>query len=199
MTLIIIEALFWLSSIAIAVYLVRHYFFTLVVLRNSRNHMNQLKVNYSSKSEVESTISILIPARNEGHVIGSCFHADLSETPYTRAAGESDEAVFADDDPHRTMWGTGNEDFVNDAWGFHDVVGALSGGRATRSDMFGYRFHLPDVITFRKKLAFTLEHGSSNNCTAKYRSVVYYYLKAGGPNRFIDGVPGRDMKRYFDY
>ncbi len=65
--------------------------------------------------------------------------------------------------------------------------------------MLGYRFHLSDAIPFKRKLAFTLEHGSSNNCTGKYRSVVYYYLKANGPNRFIDGVHGKDMKRYFDH
>jgi hypothetical protein len=141
----------------------------------------------------------LLRVRGEGHVIGCCFDVDLSETPYTRAAGESDEVVFADDDPQRTMWGTGNEDYVNDAWGFHDVVGPLSGGRATHSEIFGYRFHISDAIAFKKKLAFTLEHGSSNNCTGKFRSVVYYYLRGSGPNRFVDGVPGRDMKQYFDY
>ncbi len=141
----------------------------------------------------------LLRVHGEGHVIGCCFDADLSETPYTRAAGESDEAVFTDDDPQRTMWGTGSEDYVNDAWGFHDVVGPLSGGRATQSEIFGYRFHISDAMVFKKKLAFTLEHGSSNNCTGKYRSVVYYYLGRKGPNRFIDGVPRRDMKCYLDY
>jgi cellulose synthase/poly-beta-1,6-N-acetylglucosamine synthase-like glycosyltransferase len=65
--IIIIDALFCLSSIAIAVYLVRHYLFTLVVLRNSKK---QHKINRSAKSEFEPTVSILIPAHNEETVIG---------------------------------------------------------------------------------------------------------------------------------
>ena len=80
MILTIIEALFWLSSIAIAVYLVRHYFFTLVVLRNSKNHHN---VNRSAKSEFEPTVTILIPARNEEQVIGRLLQR-MTELTYPR-------------------------------------------------------------------------------------------------------------------
>ncbi|MCG2681275.1 MAG: DUF2961 domain-containing protein [Kiritimatiellae bacterium] len=140
----------------------------------------------------------ILRAYGKGHFIGCCFHVDLSETPCPRAGCEADDAVFVDDDPHRTMWGTGNEDYVNDAWGIHPVITPLSGGKNTdRKAFFGYRLHISDCIPFSRKLAFTLEHGSSNNCTGLYRSVAYYYLKSGASNVFIDGVPPRRINHYY--
>ncbi|MGD9126709.1 MAG: DUF2961 domain-containing protein [Planctomycetia bacterium] len=135
----------------------------------------------------------------EGHFVGCCFFVDWKEMPFERASCESDEAVFVDGDPKRMMWGTGNEDYLNDAWGFHKASGLLSGGVCKKDarSSFGYRFHISDTITFKKRLAFTLEHGSSNNCTGRYQSVGYYYVKPTGPNPFIDKIPKRDMKRYF--
>lgn len=35
---------------------------------------------------------------------------------------------------------------------------------------------ISDSIPFKKKINFTFEHGSSNNCSADYKSVAYYYL-----------------------
>ncbi len=67
MILTVLEALFTFSSIAMAVFLVRHYLFTLVVLRN---YKHSGKTNCPAKSECEPTISIIIPAHNEEQVIG---------------------------------------------------------------------------------------------------------------------------------
>ena len=142
----------------------------------------------------------LLRTWGEGHLVGCCFYVDWLEMPFFRASCESDEAVFIDSDPKRTMWGTGNEDYLNDAWGFHEASGLLSGGinKMDARNSFGYRFHISDAITFSKKLAFTLEHGSSNNCTGLYQSVAYYYVKPTGPNPSIDEIPKREMKRYHD-
>jgi hypothetical protein len=140
----------------------------------------------------------LLRVWGKGHFVGCCFHIDTAEMPYERACCESDHAVFIDDDPRRTMWGTGCEDYVNDAWGYHTNSGLLSGGTQwPNHTLFGYRLHVSDPITFNKKLSFTLEHGSSNNCTGRYRSVAYYYLKPAGPNPFIDGVAPRSSSKYF--
>lgn len=138
----------------------------------------------------------VLKAWGKGHFIGCSFHIECSETPFIRALGESDEAVFVDDDPALTMWGTGNEDYINDAWGFHNAYAPLAGGNFTPSWMFGYRFHISDCIPFQKKIAFTLEHGSSNTCTAVYKSVAYYYMAEGQPNPYIGGVPPRRMCKY---
>lgn len=154
------------------------------------------EVMYHRNSDGEGNYRILYVA-GEGHLVGTSFHVDFSETPFSRALYESDEAVFVDDDPKRTMWGTGNEDYINDAWGFHPVKGSLSGGRWEDSEFYGYRFHVADAIPFRKKLLFTLEHGTSNNCTAEYRSVAYYYMKPKERDEYINGVPERSMKNYF--
>ena len=138
----------------------------------------------------------LLKARGKGHFIGCSFHVNCSETPFIRSLCESDEAVFVDDHPSLTLWGTGNEDYINDAWGFHNAYTPLAGGNFTTDWMFGYRFHISDCIPFQKKISFTLEHGSSNNCTALYKSVAYYYLAEDKPNMYIGGVPPRRMCKY---
>lgn len=47
-------------------YLIRHYVFTLAVLRRAK----KAKVNFIVDKKYEPTVSILIPARNEEKVIG---------------------------------------------------------------------------------------------------------------------------------
>jgi len=68
---LIIESLniifIFLTSIII-IYLIRHYIFTLTVLRKSNNR--NLPPNTPAKLSFEPTVTILIPAHNEEHVIG---------------------------------------------------------------------------------------------------------------------------------
>jgi hypothetical protein len=138
----------------------------------------------------------LLRTWGEGHFIGDCFSIDGRESA-SRAIGECDEAVFIDDDPKRLMWGTGIEDYLSDAWGFHKFTGQFS-GVLKGNGLSGYRFHITDAITFKKKVTFTLEHGSSNNCSAIYKSIAFYYLKPTKPNPIIDeGWSPQDMGRYF--
>jgi len=67
---VIIEALeavfFFLTALMIA-YLVRHYIFTLTVLRRAKKAK---AVNVVSDAKYEPTVSVLIPARDEEKVIG---------------------------------------------------------------------------------------------------------------------------------
>jgi cellulose synthase/poly-beta-1,6-N-acetylglucosamine synthase-like glycosyltransferase len=66
------------------IYLVRHYIFTLVVLRNSKNaSKNPKKNNHSVFAEYEPTVSILIPAHNEEHVIAHLMER-MTELTYPR-------------------------------------------------------------------------------------------------------------------
>ena len=143
----------------------------------------------------------LLRAWGRGHYVGGCFFVDMAETPFVRSIVESDEAVFVDDDPARTMWGTGTEDYLNDAWGLHTFSQPLSGAggfyESGMRQVFGYRFHLSDAIAFDKKILFSLEHGSSNNCTARYRSVAYYYMAEEPHSEVLEGVAPRDMKKYW--
>lgn len=143
----------------------------------------------------------LLRAWGRGHYVGGCFWVDMTETPFVRSIVESDEAVFVDDDPARTMWGTGTEDYLNDAWGLHTFSRPLSGAGGFYESglrrVFGYRFHLSDAIAFERKILFTLEHGSSNNATARYRSVAYFYLAEEPLSEVQEGVAPRDMKKYW--
>jgi len=118
----------------------------------------------------------ILQVRGQGHFVGCAFKVDLSDSPTFRAGGEADEMFFVDG--KLTHNGTGNEDFVNDAWGIHPADKALSGGGhlAIGSDgYYGYRLFLSDCVPYKKETSFTLEHGSSNNCSGEYESIAYWY------------------------
>jgi len=90
----------------------------------------------------------------------------------------------------------------------------LSGLGDRDKRIFGYRFHLADCIPFQERIDFTFEHGSSNNCSASYRSIAFYYklpeapafsCQAGAEMDQEYGVDcklvrcsERDMTRYFE-
>jgi len=133
----------------------------------------------------------LLRAFGKGHFIGCGMHIDYGETPFICALVEADEAVFVDRDPALTMWGTGTEDYFNDAWGVGDYQRPLSGLTDRDKRIFGYRFHLADCIPFQEKIDFTFEHGSSNNCSASYRSIAFYYKRPEVPD--FSCRPGAEM------
>lgn len=116
-----------------------------------------------------------------GHFVGCGFLMDTRETPTDRALCEGDEMFFIDDDPRLTMYGTGAEDYLNDAWGVRGYAGYLS-GTATIGEwgvnlqMCGYRLHVPDPIPFTRSGRFTIEHGTGNNCSGLFKSVAYWYM-----------------------
>jgi cellulose synthase/poly-beta-1,6-N-acetylglucosamine synthase-like glycosyltransferase len=62
-----LEAVFILLTALMIVYLIRHYVFTLTVLRRAKKAQ---KVDVVANAEFEPTVSILIPARDEEKVIG---------------------------------------------------------------------------------------------------------------------------------
>jgi cellulose synthase/poly-beta-1,6-N-acetylglucosamine synthase-like glycosyltransferase len=64
----LLNVFFVFSVIVITAYLVRHYFFTVTVLRYVQK---PTPVNIKPTSRYEPTVSILIPAHNEGNVIGA--------------------------------------------------------------------------------------------------------------------------------
>jgi len=61
-----LEVVFLFVTILMMAYLIRHYIFTLTVLRRAK----KAKVNVIADAKYEPTVSILIPARNEEKVIG---------------------------------------------------------------------------------------------------------------------------------
>ena len=61
-----LEVIFLFVTTLMMAYLIRHYIFTLTVLRKAK----KAKVNVIANAKYEPTVSILIPARNEEKVIG---------------------------------------------------------------------------------------------------------------------------------
>lgn len=64
----LINVFFVLTVALITAYLIRHYLFTFAVLRNTRKTGN---ISNTLNNSYEPTVSILIPAHNEEHVIGA--------------------------------------------------------------------------------------------------------------------------------
>lgn len=116
-----------------------------------------------------------------GHFAGCSFVMDVRDAPTDRALCEGDEMFFIDDDPRLTMYGTGAEDYLNDAWGVRGYAGSLS-GTATMGEwgnglqMCGYRLHVPDPVPFTRSGRFTIEHGTGNNCSGIFKSVAFWYM-----------------------
>lgn len=76
----ILEALFLLSTVVMVAYLVRHYLFTLVALKTAQR--KQVNPNFGDAT-YQPTVSVLIPARNEGRVIGRLLQR-MTELTYPK-------------------------------------------------------------------------------------------------------------------
>jgi len=100
---------------------------------------------------------------------------------------EGDDMFIIDNEPWPPrLHGTGTEDYFNLAWGFRQVdcrpeygITYLDKGPDDVNQIDGrfsmYRLHLSDPIPFTTSILATLEHGHANDCSAKYRSVAYWY------------------------
>ncbi|MHB8635216.1 MAG: DUF2961 domain-containing protein [Fimbriimonadaceae bacterium] len=128
-------------------------------------------------------VELLHVPQGAGHFVGCGVSIDLSDAPTDRAACEGDEMFFIDDDARLTHYGTGFEDYCNDAWGIRGYTGPFAGDAIMQSDnagpiLIGYRLHAADPIAFERKGRFTLEHGTGNNCSGIFKSVAYWYMDA---------------------
>ncbi len=87
----ILQGIFIFSVFSMTVYLVRHYIFTLTVLRRAKNP--KMPPDSYSKVKYEPTVSILIPAQNEDQVIGRLLER-MTELTYPK---EKLQVVVIDD------------------------------------------------------------------------------------------------------
>jgi len=77
--------------------------------------------------------------------------------------GEGDDLFYVDGSTHPQIYGTGSEDYFNDAWGLRNSYGPWTGtplaeGERVGSRLTGYRWHVPDPIPFSKSLWAGIEH-----------------------------------------
>jgi hypothetical protein len=74
--------------------------------------------------------------------------------------GEGEVKMYLDgDEKFPTICGTGTEDYIGHAWGFHENAAFLYGGMAMIKDKLYtlYRWHLPDPIYWKKDIRVTLQ------------------------------------------
>ncbi|HEX9007140.1 MAG TPA: glycoside hydrolase family 172 protein, partial [Bacteroidota bacterium] len=122
----------------------------------------------------------LLEAEGEGHLVG----VNLSMQSYDKDLQflEGDEMVYVDGEQRPSMRGTGTEDYFNSGWYFNQgEFAAPYHGLILKDDSLGriaaYRFHVLDVIPFKKSIRALIEHGDNNQEIADYSSTAYWYQK----------------------
>ncbi|MCX6150911.1 MAG: DUF2961 domain-containing protein [Ignavibacteriales bacterium] len=123
---------------------------------------------------------LILDAEGNGHFVG----VNMSMQGYDGNLWflEGDEMVYVDGEKFPSIYGTGTEDYFNGGWYFNKgEFSAPYHGVIVKDDSLSriavYRFHLGDVIPFKKSLRFTIEHGHANEETVDYSSTAYWYQK----------------------
>jgi len=95
-----------------------------------------------------------------GHYVGTVLNVIQSQVGWF---GEGDDLFYVDGAKKPQIYGTGTEDYVNEAWGLRVSYGPWSGtpvaeGERVGARLTGYRWHVPDPIPFTKSLWAGIEH-----------------------------------------
>ncbi|OQA02048.1 MAG: hypothetical protein BWY69_01205 [Planctomycetes bacterium ADurb.Bin401] len=113
--------------------------------------------------------------------------------------GEGEVKMFLDgDEKLPTICGTGTEDYIGHAWGFHNNA-FLYGGMAFRDDKLYtlYRWHLPDPIYWKKDIRITLQQiGASDVQGGGYRNKQEDVSAAAF---WYEPVPSKPLEQMPDY
>lgn len=101
-----------------------------------------------------------LSVKGTGHYVGTVLNVIQSEVGWF---GEGDDLFYVDGARHPQIYGTGTEDYVNEAWGLRVACGPWSGtpvaeGERVGARLTGYRWHVPDPIPFTKSLWAGIEH-----------------------------------------
>ncbi len=122
----------------------------------------------------------LLDATGEGHLVG----VNMSMQSYDGGLGflEGDEMIYVDGEKQASLKGTGTEDYFNSGWYFNrGEFAAPYHGLILKDDSLGriaaYRFHVLDVIPFKKSIRALIEHGTENEEIADYSATAYWYQK----------------------
>ena len=98
--------------------------------------------------------------RGRGHYVGTVLNIIQAQVSWF---GEGDDLFYVDGATRPQLYGTGSEDYFNEAWGLRISNGAWTGtptaeGERVGSRLTGYRWHVPDPIPFRQSLWAGIEH-----------------------------------------
>ena len=96
----------------------------------------------------------------KGHYVGTVLNVIQSQVGWF---GEGDDLFYVDGAQKPQIYGTGTEDYVNEAWGLRVSTGAWTGtpvaeGERVGARLTGYRWHVPDPVPFTKSLWAGIEH-----------------------------------------
>lgn len=130
----------------------------------------------------------ILAAKGKGHYVGC--HLDIDNITFMpwffNWPGEGDDMIFIDDDVDKknpTLYGTGTEDYVNQAYSQREKYSApyhgtiKPGGLNWWGKITYYRYHIEDPIYFNKKIIVTIEHGHDNHRSDDWSSTAYWYQK----------------------
>ncbi len=98
--------------------------------------------------------------RGAGHYVGTVLNVIQAQVGWF---GEGDDLFYVDGAKKPQIYGTGTEDYVNEAWGLRVSTGPWTGtpvaeGERVGARLTGYRWHVPDPIPFTKSLWAGIEH-----------------------------------------
>jgi len=101
-----------------------------------------------------------LATRGRGHYVGTVLSVIQSQISWF---GEGDDLFYIDGAPHPQIYGTGTEDYFNDAWGLRPASASWTGtpvaeGELVGSRLTGYRWHVPDPIPFSDSIWAGIEH-----------------------------------------
>jgi HEAT repeat protein len=150
-----------------------------------------------------------LDAKGNGHYVGTVLSVTQTEISWF---GEGDDLFYIDGAHQPQIYGTGTEDYFNDAWGLRDVTGPWTGtpiaeGELPGSRLSAYRWHVPDPIVFTKSIWAGIEHaGWTANPDGSVRSgfeeradnfssVAFWYQK--GVNEGLSEPPYGDERLPF--
>ena len=108
-----------------------------------------------------------------GHYVGTVLSVVLTQISWF---GEGDDLFYIDGVSQPQIYGTGTEDYFNDAWDLRDASALWTGtpiaeGELPGSRLSAYRWHVPDPIPFTKSIWAGIEHsGWTSNSDGSVRS-----------------------------
>jgi len=111
--------------------------------------------------------------KGTGHYVGTVLNVIQSQVGWF---GEGDDLFYVDGADKPQIYGTGTEDYVNEAWGLRVSHGPWTGtpvaeGERVGARLTGYRWHVPDPVPFTKSLWAGIEHtGWTYNADGGLRS-----------------------------
>jgi len=108
-----------------------------------------------------------------GHYVGTVMSVVLTQISWF---GEGDDLFYIDGAKQPQLYGTGTEDYFNDAWDLRDASALWTGtpiaeGELPGSRLSAYRWHVPDPIAFKESIWAGIEHsGWTSNPDGSVRS-----------------------------